>query len=428
MTLFTKMPFVAIATLFFFISSQTTTAQKDSLSSSQEALQLAKHWEKDAEEMLKRWHRDYANNEKTLYAPAEKSLSGAPIEDSDVVRRTRLAQLPTELKLPYNKQVKEGINLFVKRKKRLVPTLLSLGSYYFPTIEKIFDKYDIPLELKYLAVVESNLNPSVVSPSGAKGLWQFMLPTAKAYGLEVSSLVDERLDLEKSTDAAARHLLDLYGMYKDWLLVIAAYNAGIGTINRAIHRSGKADFWGIYSYLPRQTRDYIPLFIATYYAMHHHAVYHMQAVAFSYPSDVDTVSIRKKLSIKEIAQRTKLSESFIRLINPQFKSSYIPGHIRPYVLTLPLSAISLLEQTDHGEVAKASDHTPLPAPSEAMPPSSRVCPDPSRSYTIRKGDSLYKIARMHGVSLKDLMNANNIKKYSYKLIPGKALQIPEKSN
>lgn len=378
----------------------------------------------DAETLMNKWNKAYGKN--TFIQSAAPSLSG----NFEEVRRKKLENLPTAIDMQYNAYVKRSMDLFMKGKKYFIPTMLSLGEFYFPVIETIFDRYDIPLELKYLAVVESGLDPTVASYSGAKGMWQFMLVTAKAYGLEVNSVVDERMDVYKSTEAAARHFKDLYQIYGDWLVCIAAYNAGVGNVNKAIRRSGgKVNFWAMYNQLPRQTRDYVPLFIATYYAMEYHQDYNFRRANFVMPRDLDTLYISERKTIADIAREAEVTESFFRLINPQFKGSYIPGNLRKYAILLPLSAISRLDKAMHR--VDLGKETPSGAPNEKkrhlamVPPAIQEPSSPSRSYTIRRGDSLYKIAKRHGVSIKALMAANNITSTNYKLIPGKSIEIPE---
>lgn len=378
----------------------------------------------DAEMLLHKWNKAYGAN------TFSHSYSPSPLGSIDEIQKSKLDNLPTEIHMQYNTYVKRSLNLFMKGKKHFIPTMLSLGEFYFPVIETIFDRYSIPTELKYLAVVESGLDPTVTSYSGAKGMWQFMLVTAKAYGLEVNSLVDERLDVYKSTEAAARHLKDLYQMYGDWLVCIAAYNAGIGNVNKAIRRSGgKTDFWAMYNYLPRQTRDYVPLFIATYYAMEYHQDYNFTKANFAMPRDLDTLYISERKLIADIAREAEVSESFFRLINPQFKGSYIPGNIRRYAIALPLSAISKLDIAMHQKQLDSDKQDASPTdPNKQMamrPPSTEESSSPSRSYTIKRGDSLYKIAKRHGVSMQALMKVNEITSTNYKLIPGDSLEIPD---
>lgn len=352
-------------------------------------------------------------------------------EDSDYSRRERLQKLPTTIQMPYNDRVKKSIAVYIKGKRQFIPAMLSLGDYYFPIIETVFDRYDIPLELKYLAVVESGLDPLATSSSGAKGLWQFMLVTAKAYGLEVNSLVDERCDVYKSTVAVAKHLKDLYFLYEDWLVAIAAYNAGIGNVNKALRRSGgKRDFFGIYNYLPRQTRDYVPLFIGAFYVMEYHEDYNIHRVPCKYPTDLDTLTISRRMSIAEIVNSAGVTEDFFHLVNPQYKTDYVPGNIKNCVVTLPIGAIARLEiAMNEGSLnqsrQKKSQELPSSSPSNFADSSSSSL-RPARSYTIRRGDSLYKIARKHGISLQALMQENDIRTTGYKLIPGETLKIPAK--
>lgn len=393
----------------------------------------------DANVLLSQWMQGYTSqfDEDTPCVGFSKSN---PSFTPEAVYRERIAKLPTAIPIPYNKQIQEGINLFLSGKRAIIPAMLSLGDYYFPVIETIFDKYGLPLELKYLVIVESAMNPKAVSSSGAAGLWQFIVPSAKAYGLEVNSLVDERFDLEKSTDAAARCLRDLNRIYNNWFMSIAAYNCGMGTVNKAIARSGgRTDFWGIYPFLPKQTRSYIPLFVGAFYTMHYHDLHQICPAPVVLPLATDTLHIHRSLKVTEVARAAGVSSSFFSLLNPQYKKGTIPGHIKPYAVRLPLDKLSALDSA----LRVASGGTLLPPPSQtlasasspnaqdslahqlgsALPPNRQ--PQPVVSYyTIRRGDSLYKIARNQGVSLNELMQANNITSLDKKLVPGKKLAIP----
>ncbi|MFA5656399.1 MAG: lytic transglycosylase domain-containing protein, partial [Dysgonamonadaceae bacterium] len=211
--------------------------------------------------LLHNWQIDFSNSE-------NQCSKGVNVVFSDSVYMQRLYDLPTVMELSYNSVVRSYIEMYTKKRRELVSYMLSLGEYYYPMFEEALDRYDLPLELKYLPVIESALNPVAVSRMGATGLWQFMLQTGKLYKLEVNSLVDERRDPYKATEAAARYLNDLYQIYEDWNLVIAAYNCGPGNVNKAIARSGgKRDYWDIYYKLPRETRGYVPAFIAANYVM-----------------------------------------------------------------------------------------------------------------------------------------------------------------
>lgn len=381
--------------------------------------------EADAVELLRKWHRSYSAQPLNINANNDQksgSTSRTQFNDADV--STWLSKLPTEIEVAYNSSVQKGIDLFLKQKRCMIPSMLSLGNYYFPLIETIFDKYEIPTELKYLALIESGLDPSATSRSGAKGLWQFMLPTAKAYGLEVNGLVDERMDPQKSTEAAAKHLKDLYQVYGDWLMVIAAYNCGIGNVNKAIRKSGgKSSFWGIYNYLPHQTRDYVPLFVGAYYTMHYHNEYDLHEDEAALPCDVDTIYIRDRYSIASLANASSISESLFKMINPQFKASYIPGDIHPYAIKLPIAAITRLEQSDL-MLSAPGKQDPIKR-DKIIVQEVTINTNPNRSYTVKRGDSLYSIARRHNVTIEALMRINDIKSVKVKLIPGKELSIPE---
>lgn len=381
--------------------------------------------EADAVELLRKWHRSYSAQPLNINTNNDQKAGSTPrtqFNDADV--STWLSKLPTEIDVTYNSSVQKGIDLFLKKKRRMIPSMLSLGNYYFPLIETIFDKYEIPTELKYLALIESGLDPSATSRSGAKGLWQFMLPTAKAYGLEVNGLVDERMDPQKSTEAAAKHLKDLYQVYGDWLMVIAAYNCGIGNVNKAVRKSGgKSSFWGIYNYLPHQTRDYVPLFVGAYYTMHYHNEYDLHEDEATLPCDVDTIYIRDRYSIASLANASSISESLFKMINPQFKASYIPGDIHPYAIKLPIAAITRLEQSDL-MLSAPGKQDPIKR-DKIIVQEVTINTNPNRSYTVKRGDSLYSIARRHNVTIEALMRINDIKSVKVKLIPGKELSIPE---
>ena len=347
------------------------------------------------------------------------------------------------MNIPLNQQVRNGIEIFLTRKKTLISAMLSLGDYYFPTIEAILDKYKLPLELKYLIIVESGMNPTAVSPAGAAGLWQFMAPTAKAYGLTINSLLDERLDLAKSTDAAARYLRDLYQVYHDWFMAMAAYNCGLGNLNRAVYRAGgRTDYWSVYPYLPRETQGYVPLFIGAFYAMHYHADYQICPKNVSLPLATDTLLIRHSLSIRELSEAAEVSQSLFKLLNPQYKQGTVPGHISPCSIRLPMKAINRLdrrleelyqnvEKVRLGKMTSSSTEL-LASDGEGKEGETTEVDKPvvafakTTTYTIRKGDTLAGIAQKHGITMDQLMQANNIKNTRYKLVPGNKLIIPVK--
>ncbi len=260
---------------------------------------------------------------------------------SDSVYIDRVSRMPTVMEMPYNEIVRKFIDMYAGRLRNHVAFMLSACNFYMPIFEEALDAYGLPLELKYLPIIESALNPSAVSRAGACGLWQFMLATGKIYGLESNSLVDERRDPIKATWAAARYLKDMYDIYKDWNLVIAAYNCGPGTINKAIRRSGgKTDYWEIYNYLPKETRGYVPAFIAANYVMTYYCKHNICPMETDIPEATDTVQVSRNLHFEEISDLCGISLDQIKSLNPQFKKSIIPGESKPQTLRLPINYIS----------------------------------------------------------------------------------------
>ena len=265
---------------------------------------------------------------------------------NDSIYADRLSRLPNIIELPYNETVRRCINIYIERRRNLIENMLGLESIYFPMIEETLDKYGLPLELKYLVIIESAMNPLALSKAGASGLWQFMLPTGKIYGLEINSLIDERRDPIKSTDAACRFLKDMYDTYGDWNLAIAAYNCGGGNVNKAIRRAGgKKDYWAIYPYLPKETRSYVPFFIAANYVMNYYAYHHLYPVQTYLPLATDTVMINQTIHFDQIAEILEIDKEKIRSLNPQYKVDIIPGNFKPQILTLPaIQAYTFVEK------------------------------------------------------------------------------------
>ncbi|MCQ2287909.1 MAG: transglycosylase SLT domain-containing protein [Muribaculaceae bacterium] len=279
--------------------------------------------------------------------------------DEKIVRE-RLARLNenTEIEMVYNPIVYSYIERYVKKSRSLVENMLGLSHYYLPIFEEALNRKGVPLELKYLPVIESAMNPNAVSPVGAAGLWQFMVGTGKGLGLEVSSVVDERRDVYLSSEKAAELLLKLHSIYNDWSLAIAAYNCGPGNVNKAVRRAGgtngdgKTDFWTIYPYLPKETRGYVPAFIAAVYAMTYYNEHNITPSMLRKPLTVDSIHVNYRVSFAQIAHALNMSESDIQALNPQFRSNTIPGNPkRSYNLVLPsLQACSyaMLEDSIRG--------------------------------------------------------------------------------
>lgn len=247
--------------------------------------------------------------------------------DSVYYNRLKKLDAGSPMNLTYNQYVREYIDLYANKKRALTQRVMGLAQIYFPLFEEQLDKYNMPLELKYLAIVESALNPVAKSPVGASGLWQFMYGTGKMYNLKVTSLVDDRRDPLKATIAACQHMSDLYKMYNDWLLVLAAYNSGAGNVNKAIRRSGgKMDFWQIRPFLPQETRGYVPAFIAVTYVMSYAAEHNLRAVEPRFNHyEIDTVMVKDVLSFSQISEKLNVPFEEIQFLNPSYKNGIIPA-------------------------------------------------------------------------------------------------------
>lgn len=253
----------------------------------------------------------------------------------------RLSRMPTVMEMAHNNVVQQFIDRYCSRLRGTISYCLGAGNFYMPIFEEALEAYQIPLELKYLPVIESALNPKAVSRVGATGLWQFMLTTGKQYNLQVNSLVDERRDPIKASYAAAHFLSDLYKVFGDWNLVIAAYNCGPGNVNKAIQRAGGSkDYWQIYPYLPKETRGYVPAFIAANYMMTYYSLHNICPMGSRLPAQTDTVMVNKKIHLEQIANVMELDIEMLRSLNPMYRRDIIPGNTEPYALRLPQADIN----------------------------------------------------------------------------------------
>ncbi|MEI6752612.1 MAG: transglycosylase SLT domain-containing protein [Paludibacter sp.] len=344
---------------------------------------------------------------------------------SDSVYKLRLSQMPCLMEMPYNPAVRTFIDLYTTRKRRQVEYLLGMSNYYFPMFEQVLGANNLPLELKYLSIIESALNTTIVSRMGAAGLWQLMIGTGRMYGLEINSLVDERLSPVKATNAAAHFLKDLYSIYGDWNLVIASYNCGPGNISKAMRRSGgKRDYWAIYPYLPKETRSYVPVFIAANYSMHYAAEHNLCAATVNMPVLTDTVMIHRRIHLEQIAAVLELPIEEIRLLNAQYRKDIIPGDIKPHALCLPLNLANLFIQKQDEIAAYRADElinnrrTQIEVQQAATEP---VLSGKVIHYKVKSGQTLSSIAARNGVSVKKLKSWNNIK--GNKVKKGQILKI-----
>ena len=253
----------------------------------------------------------------------------------------RLSRLPTVMEMVYNEVVQKFIDRYSGRLRHSISYMLGASNFYIPIFEEALETYQLPLELKYLPIIESALNPKAVSRVGATGLWQFMIGTGKQYGLQVNSHVDERRDPVKSSYAAARYLRDLYKVFGDWNLVIAAYNCGPENINKAIHRAkGEKDYWRIYPYLPKETRGYVPAFIAANYIMTYYSQHNICPMTTRLPAKTDTVMVSRNVHLEQVAEVVGINIDLLRSLNPMYRRDVIPGASEPLPLRLPQTEVS----------------------------------------------------------------------------------------
>lgn len=325
----------------------------------------------------------------------------------DSVYIERIKAMNSFIDLPYNDVVRNYIVLYSEKMDAKMGQILGLCSYYMPIIEEIFDEHDIPLELKAMAVIESSLNPTAVSRAGAKGMWQFMYSTAKIYGLDINSFVDERLDPVKAAHAAAEYLKDSYNIFGDWNLAIASYNCGAGNVNRAIRRSGgKRAFWDIYPYLPRETRGYVPAFVGALYTMTYYKEHGIEPQPVAMPVHVDTFRINKMLHFKQVSELTGVPAGDLRNLNPQYKHDIVPGNDKEYILRIPYNYTNaFIDSEDSLYTYKAEEYF-----NPVVIKKIKDGGDGERIvHRVRSGEVLGKIAIRYRVSVSQIKRWNNLR-------------------
>lgn len=342
-------------------------------------------------------------------------------EFPDSVYIDRIGKINSMITLPYNSIIRNHIHVYTEKKLEKFRVILGLQDYYFPMIEDIFDSYGLPVELKYMAVIESALNPTAVSRAGATGLWQFMYSTGRMYGLTINSIVDERRDPVRATHAAAKYLKDLYGIYKDWILVIAAYNCGPGNVNKAIRRSGnRKDYWEIYYRLPRETRGYIPQYVAAAYAMNYYRDHNIVPIQIDLPTAIDTVVVSRDIHLQQIAAILDMPIEVLSELNPQYRTGLVPGSSKPCSITLPVDRLGdFIDLTDtitgymKDQYLTKVNLTSLPQHSTYIPP--EIKGKTKLTYVVKDGDNLGFISEWYDVGLSDLRYWNNIYRNTIKV-------------
>ncbi len=352
------------------------------------------------------------------------------VSDAEMMRR--LSAMNSFITLPYNDVVKNYIILYSERMPSKMGRVLGLSSYYFPIFEDILLRYGIPQELKYMAIIESMLNPVATSRVGARGIWQFMYQTGVGYGLEINSFVDERLDVEKAVEAAARYLRDAYRTFGDWALAISSYNCGAGNVSKAIRRAdGRRDFWSIYPYLPKETRGYVPAFVGAMYAMTYYREYGIVPQQMGMPVQTDTFMIRRNLHFDQIEAVVGVPKADLQNLNPQYVNDIIPGNNHPYVLKLPYTWTNTFLSANRdslyaykadslltGRVLKDTGTGRSGGKSAGKSGSSN---QQRIAYKVKSGDYLGRIASKHGVTINQLKSWNNLRSNSIQI--GQTLYI-----
>lgn len=358
----------------------------------------------NVDSLLRSWHVQY-------FAKVDEFChdDDSNVTFPDSIYSLRLESLHRVIPLTYNKTVQDCINLYAGKRRGLVRYMLGMADFYFPIIEQVLEEHGLPIELKYLAVVESALNPVALSRVGAGGLWQFMLPTGKIYGLEINSLVDERRDPVKATHAACRYFKDMYNIYEDWNLVLASYNCGPGGVNKAIRRAnGKTDFWDIYPYLPKETRSYVPLFIAANYIMNYYCEHNLCPVQTNLPMATDTIVVNKMLHFEQVTDLLDIDIELIRALNPQYRRDIIPGNTKPSVLKLPAAdTYTFVEVEDTVYNHRVDELLANCVPYNAITTGKSATRE-RISHVAQNGENLYTIADKYGVTAREIRQWNGL--------------------
>ncbi len=394
--------------------TETSITALDERAGQDETIELPESMTQSADSLLCEWKaQKYLFPDTTCENPDYNPVF------SDSVITERLRRIPAVVELPFNSIVRKFIDQYSGRLRRSVSYMLGAGNFYVPIFEEALSLYDLPLELKYLPVIESSLDPVAVSHAGAVGLWQFILSTGKRYGLEVNSLVDDRRDPIKASFAAAKYLKDLYSIFGDWNLVIAAYNCGPGNVKKAIDRAdGAKDYWVIYPYLPKETRGYVPAFIAANYIMNYYCEHNICPMKAAHPITTDTVIVSRNVHMQQISDLCNVSVETIKGLNPQYRTEVIPGLSRPCSIRLPQEAVSSFiaakDSVYNHRAAELLTRRATVAVAEPDPAAVKAKKKSKTSkrakyVTVRNGDTLGAIARRNKTTVSAIRKLNGLK-------------------
>lgn len=428
---------LALSATFPVLKAQTETeiTVRDTISGTEEVYDLPAGLTFSIDSLLQEWNvKKYLSPDSTCKNPDYNPT----YSDEEYIERLR--RIPAVMEMSYNSVVRRFIDQYSGRLRRSVAYMLGASNLYMPIFEEALDYYGLPLELKYLPVIESALDPTAKSRAGAVGLWQFMLTTGKRYDLEINSLVDERRDPIKSSFAAAKYLRDLYATFGDWNLVIAAYNCGPANINKAISRAGSRDYWVIYPYLPRETRGYVPAFIAANYIMNYYCDHNICPMRTSYPIVTDTIVVSRDVHFRQIADLCNIDYAAVKALNPQYRADIVPGTSRPSTIRLPYDnmmafigwkdsiynykAAELFTRRAVVDVTEKEEPRPRTTVRSSSRSSNRSSARHSRgrsgssrrsssrrvvTTTVKRGQTLSEIAQKHGTTVAKLRRLNGIK-------------------
>ena len=375
----------------------------------------------------------YAKNtfKTTTYEQNRPAYNPEKIPDSVYIKR--LEQIPSLIDLSYNKIVRNYIELYSKRRRSQVEMMMGVSEYYFPIFEEILDKEGLPQELKYLPIIESALNPRALSRAGASGLWQFMYATGRMYKLDINTFIDERRDPVKASYAAVKYLKDMYKVYGNWHLVIAAYNCGPGNVNKAIRRSGgKKNYWDIYYRLPKETRGYVPAFIAALYTFNYHKEHQLFPKPSNLPVACDTLLINEQLHFDQIASVINISKERLRELNPQYRADIIPASKNGYALKIPMEYTAKFIDNQDSIFAYKKDYyfsmkDKVVNPRDRYQKFAHVTPTGKAKvyYKVKSGDAIGLIASWFHVRTSNLRYWNNIRRNLIKVGQKLVLYVPK---